>query len=166
MSWFSNIFGNSEGGAEPAKSSPASAAEIAAWEEGVGVKLPPTVAALYSQSDGVKPEDARVGNILRLMPLKEVAETHGNLLQTGLAGMLKRYGMVFFWTDDSSNYAGVFCSGVFEGRVFFLDHDGYYLGTCRRYSGRWSRSFHVLRRRRRGIRSLMLSRRGRSKMKS
>lgn len=130
MSWFSNIFGSSEGDSEraPVKNPPASAAEIAAFEAGVGVKLPPALVALYSQSDGVKPEDARMVNILRLMPLQAVAEMHGNFLQTGLAAWLKQHGMVCFWTDDNSNYAGVYCSGVFAGRVFFLDHDGYYLG--------------------------------------
>lgn len=86
------------------------------------------MAALYCLSDGVQPEHARTFNILRLMPLQEAAETHENFQQTGLGEMVRRHGMICFWTDDSSNYAGVFCSGIFEGRVFFLDHDGYYSG--------------------------------------
>jgi len=28
-----------------------------------------------------------------------------------------------FWTDDNSNYAGVFLAAPLRGRVFFLDHD-------------------------------------------
>jgi hypothetical protein len=130
MSLFSNIIGSGEGDPKstPVKNPPASQSEITAFEAKAGVKLLPALVALYSQSNGVKPEHAQYVSILRLMPLLEVVEMQENFQQTGLAVMLKQHGMVFFWTDDSSNYVGVCCAGVFKGYVFFLDHDGYYSG--------------------------------------
>jgi hypothetical protein len=58
---------------------------------------------------------------MRLMSPSEVTDTLIAVRQN-FPGLLDEC-VGLFWTDDNSNYAGVFLAAPLLGRVFFLDHD-------------------------------------------
>ncbi|MGV3754685.1 MAG: SMI1/KNR4 family protein [Verrucomicrobiota bacterium] len=130
MTWLKNIFGDNKEGAkpEPVRNRPAAPADVARLESELGVKFPASLVRLYTETGGVNEPDARSWEVLRLMPLREVADINGRIAQRGMAALARRYSMVCFWADDQANYAGVFCGGFLDGRIFFLDHEGPYLG--------------------------------------
>jgi len=129
MTWLKNIFGgNEEDKPEPVRSRPAAPADIARLESELGVKFPEALVRTYTETGGVHEQDARSREVLRLMPLREVADINARIAQRGMAALARRYSMVCFWADDQANYAGVFCGGFLDGRIFFLDHEGPYLG--------------------------------------
>ena len=83
-----------------------------------GDELPAEILALDRDHDGT--DDARGDIPLRLMSIDEAIEFHGN------SGYLAERGgreMRTFWTDDNSNYAGLYVEGPLPGRVFVIDHD-------------------------------------------
>jgi hypothetical protein len=86
--------------------------------------------ALYHDHNGVKagwPEaDKRLMWILRLMSCEEAIAAE-EMLQK-FYNLHPEYApppeVKFFWTDDESNYAGVYMSGVLAGKVCLYDHEG------------------------------------------
>jgi hypothetical protein len=53
------------------------------------------------------------------MSLREVSAFHKFVVELGWSGS----GVRIFWTDDNSNYAGVYVEGPLTGRVAYVDHD-------------------------------------------
>lgn len=53
----------------------------------------------------------------RLMPIEEVKD-----LREAMYGFNWRDSCAF-WTDDNSNYAGIYLDGPLRGRIYFLSHD-------------------------------------------
>jgi hypothetical protein len=97
--------------------SPASEEKISALQTGFSSALPDAIVSLYRDHDGMP---LQRGRGLRLMPVEEALElfaTTGNEL-----GCLEK-GIRCFWTDDNSNYAGVYATGPLKGKVCFLDHE-------------------------------------------
>lgn len=94
----------------------------------LGIKLPGALVKIYAEGDGLKMEERIAAQSFRLMPLAELVTINTQLRRSGIEDLLRAYSMACFWTDDQSNYAGVFCGGIFEGRVFFVDHDGPFTG--------------------------------------
>lgn len=94
--------------------SPATEAQLQELEKTLGVPLPPEVRALYLQHNGMKER----GDLpFRLMAAKEAAKTHRALRK------LFPDDVRFFWTDDESNYAGLYVSGPAAGRICVIDHE-------------------------------------------
>jgi hypothetical protein len=96
---------------------PASASALRALEDALGWELTSDLRALYDDHGGVR--TCRLP--MRFMSPTEAGDTlvavrrnFPSLLDAG-AGL--------FWTDDNSNYAGVFLAEPLRGRVFFLDHE-------------------------------------------
>lgn len=58
---------------------------------------------------------------MRMMSTSEVAHTLCTV-RKNFPDLLDR-GAALFWTDDNSNYAGVFLTEPLRGRPFFLNHD-------------------------------------------
>ncbi len=69
----------------------------------------------------------------RLMTTVEILEFHSFWKQLG--GVLTKWKLIFFWTNDNSDYAGVFCDGPLSGTVLLLQHEmavwaPQFLGMC------------------------------------
>ena len=90
---------------------------IADVEQALGCFLPEPLRDLYlayedtGETDGWAP--------LRLMPLDEVAMLHSFVEDFGWAAR----GLRVFWTDDNSNYAGLYVLGPLLGKVCFINHE-------------------------------------------
>lgn len=94
--------------------SPATEAQLQELEKALGVPLPPDLRALYFQHNGMKER----GELpFRLLTTKEAAKTHRALRR------LFPDEIRFFWTDDESNYAGLYVSGPAAGRICLIDHE-------------------------------------------
>jgi hypothetical protein len=79
----------------------------------LGGPVHPDVVALYADHDGMD----EVGDLhWRLMPSSEAIATNAH----GLDGTV---GVHWFWTDDESNYVGIFADGPLAGKLRILDHD-------------------------------------------
>ena len=87
---------------------------ISRLRESVGW-LPDEVLALYRNAEG---EDG--DSFVRLMEIEEVLKTNANLLSAGFA----QVGPVsWFWTDDNSNYCGIYTDGPLKGWLTRLNHE-------------------------------------------
>jgi len=96
----------------------ATPSEIEELHVGNGEKLPPDLVRIYLDHDGM-PEQAALP--MRLLSLAEVGEIHEALTENDDYELPLNGGL--FWTDDNSNFAGVFLAGKLSGRVFFFDHE-------------------------------------------
>jgi hypothetical protein len=96
---------------------PATADEIDGLAHVLGVPLPPMVRALYEDHGAEEPGFGQ----LRLMSPAEAADAITGLREFGVP--FDDHELGTFWTDDNSNYAGVFASGELAGRVFQIDHE-------------------------------------------
>ncbi|MEV6930262.1 hypothetical protein AB0M46_38070 [Dactylosporangium sp. NPDC051485] len=96
---------------------PAAADDIDGLAHVLGVPLPPTIRAIYEDHEA---EESGSGT-LRLMSPSEAAGTITALRDFGVPFDDRELGT--FWTDDNSNYVGVFASGDLAGRVFKIDHE-------------------------------------------
>jgi len=94
--------------------SPASATEIEEVATAIECNLPSDLRALYLDHNGF--ENA-FPPPWRFMSISEVVEMYRCF--SNWAG----YGLRFFWTDDNSNYAGVYVSGPLAERVCIEIHD-------------------------------------------
>lgn len=87
-------------------------------------KLPNDVLELYCIHNGSK-ECPRRGNVwapARLFPVDEAIETNADCADY-LDGMPKVGNVVLLWSDDNSNYLGVYTSGLLTGWLTILDHE-------------------------------------------
>ncbi len=84
------------------------------------VDLPHELIALFQHHNG---SDADCYLPMRLLPIEEVIETTKELRSIPELVGNKSFQPVFCWTDDNSNYAGIFVDTELSGRVFILDHD-------------------------------------------
>lgn len=106
---------------------PASEAQLQKAETEMGFPFPPQLRALYADYDGISQSAAGKAQIpFRLLPLKEVNQLSIQLAKLPIEEMpvaYTDYALRFFWTDDNSNYAGVFLDGPFIGMVGIWEHD-------------------------------------------
>ena len=86
--------------------------------------LPEQVITLYQDHDGSDqyPAIPRKTLPLRLMPIAEVLKTREQMAPYEKR-MAKVGPIAWFWTDDNSNYAGVYLDGLLAGWVCVLDHE-------------------------------------------
>jgi len=103
---------------------PASVADLAALQSAVG-PVPLDVQLLYLDHNGSR-ECLRSDSIIlpaRLLPISEVIETSSDLA----AALPPEYSavgrIVWLWSDDNSNYIGIWCDGPLAGFLTVLDHD-------------------------------------------
>lgn len=82
--------------------------------------LPPPMLKILERHAGMEP-----ANVLpiRLMSPEEVLETAAQIREGEYSRFSDGVNRVLCWTDDNSNYAGIFVRGDMEGKVFFLDHE-------------------------------------------
>jgi hypothetical protein len=97
---------------------PAARSEITTLESVLGGAVPEQVGAIYADHAAMTSERWWA---MRLLSPAEVAEAIVGLRMAQLPIPDDELGV--FWTDDNSNYAGVFLRGPLEGRVFTLDHE-------------------------------------------
>lgn len=114
---------------------PATDLELSAAELELGVSIPEKIREVYRRYNGI-PEYKTKVLPFHLLPLSEALEINRNFRDGGhYSEIIKRYSLVCFWGDDESNYAAVFVDGPLQGRVSFLDHDGYYVGIYLQFFG-------------------------------
>lgn len=90
---------------------------IAEVETALGCVLPEALRGQYvAPSEAPGPDDWVP---LRLMSFGEVAAFHAIVEVNGWAA----HGLRVFWTDDQSNYAGLYLAGPLAGKVCFVSHD-------------------------------------------
>lgn len=101
----------------PGRNPPASQADLDMLAEGLGYEPPSSVALLYRDHAGIK-DGHRLP--LRFLPPAEAVSTNSELRASWLR---LDPSIAVFWTDDHSNYAGVFVDGDLSGRVCLIDHE-------------------------------------------
>jgi len=98
---------------------PATEKEIRSAERKLDCSLPDEVYQLYLDHDG----EARHRALpFRQLTLEEAIEFHAAARESEMLDF-ERYEARYFWTDDNSNYAGVFVSGPMQDMVTFADHE-------------------------------------------
>jgi hypothetical protein len=102
---------------------PANEDALSRFRDNVGW-LPDEVVSFYRNHDGSAQRLCR-GDIwlpARPMPIGEVLETRATM--EGLGYNLSAVGtVILFWTDDNSNYLGVYMDGLLRGWLVCLDHE-------------------------------------------
>jgi hypothetical protein len=87
-------------------------------------KLPSEVLQLYRNHDG-SVGSLRVGKrqlVARLMPVREVLDTCAAL--SAIEDPIPQVGSIaWLWTDDNSNYAGIYVNGPLQAWICVLDHE-------------------------------------------
>src|SRR5947209_13662438 len=97
----------------------ASAADCAAMEAALVCHLPAELLQMYRDHNGVAP-GPRLGLAFRLLPSEEACTVHTTITQPlGLVG----WDIRLFWTNDESDYAGMYVAGPLLGRVCVLSHE-------------------------------------------
>lgn len=90
---------------------------IEEFERALGAPLPADLVELYRDHNGMPPF---------LLPMRSLSSADvirdSAAIRNAFPGTLAPETAVF-WTDDNSNYAGVFLSEPLSHRVFFLDHE-------------------------------------------
>jgi hypothetical protein len=97
---------------------PARAAELNTLQQVLGQQLPDDLRTLYEDHGGIR---SRFRLPMRMLSPAEVADTLSGVREN-FPNLLDECASLF-WTDDNSNYGGVFLAGSLRGRVFFLDHE-------------------------------------------
>lgn len=103
--------------------SPASATGLAELQASIGL-VPEDVRVVYEDHDGSPnlPKSNGSRLVARLMPIAEAIET-GHQMRY-MANSLAKVGRVaWLWTDDNSNYCGVYTNGSLRGWLCILDHE-------------------------------------------
>jgi hypothetical protein len=118
---------NTEGFQRERYNPPASEEAIRKAAAKLGGTIQPELAELYRSYDGVS--DCAEEMLFRLMPLDEVIEINERF-SSGfeISEVLARHHLRWFWSDDESNYLGMFTDGALAGRISCFDHEGYYSG--------------------------------------
>jgi hypothetical protein len=86
--------------------------------------LPDEVLQLYGDHDGSDSIPKCAGEWMpgRLLPVREAIETNAGC--SDVVDFMPKPGKVaLLWTDDNSNYMGVYTSGLLSGWLTVLDHD-------------------------------------------
>lgn len=93
--------------------------EWSALETTLACHLPPDLAALYRDHNGTR---RRPGDGVRfqLMPADEVKEVQRTIAKPL---QLDTWGIRLFWTNDESDYAGIYVTTPLVGRVCLLSHE-------------------------------------------
>ena len=86
----------------------------------LGCVLPEPLLDLYQASNSTIEYDDCVE--MRLMSLDEVIEFHKEVWEEEW-GNFKAKGIRVFWTDDNSNFTGLYVAGLLEGKLCFIDHE-------------------------------------------
>jgi hypothetical protein len=97
---------------------PASATELNTLQRVLGQELSSDLRTLYEDHGGIR---SRSRLPMRMLSPTEVANTLLTIRENFPDLLDETAGL--FWTDDNSNYGGVFLAGHLCGRVFFLDHE-------------------------------------------
>jgi hypothetical protein len=86
--------------------------------------LPEAVFELYRNHDGSgqKPVGSKGKLATRLMPIDEVLESH-RMIARSMAREASLGSIAWLWTDDNSDYAGVYLDGILAGWVVRYDHE-------------------------------------------
>lgn len=99
---------------------PATAEQLQSLEAALDFTLPDGLRLLYEDHNGEDKAGTQGLYLpLRSMPVDEVIDTHGFVKEFGWASQ----GLRLFWSDDNSNYAGLYVAGPMEGRVCFINHE-------------------------------------------
>src|SRR5688572_6727002 len=85
-----------------------------------GRPVPAAVAALDAAFDGQSDEPQLPRYPWRLMPADEVIRIH-DLMQAQAGWLSPAPNVRYVWSDDNSNWAGVFVTGPLAGMVHVLD---------------------------------------------
>jgi hypothetical protein len=101
---------------------PCSDSQIIKLEKSLNCELHKEIFALYKSHNGMKHSDIFP---FRLMEISEILELHEfadwqSELKRPLDGSDELH---IFWTDDNSNYAGLYTSGKLKDKICFIDHD-------------------------------------------
>ena len=91
-------------------------AELTAFQRDLGAQLPVDLSSLYADHDGM----------LRAPELPMRMLTHVESVRDTAAVRAQTDGLLdataaLFWSDDNSNYAGVYLDGLLANRVFLLE---------------------------------------------
>jgi hypothetical protein len=107
---------------------PASLEQIRRAEAALGYPFPPELVTLYRRHDGAEPTSRC--RPWRLMPLDEVIDLHIEVPrqwptpeEADEALPWRLMDVHPFWSDDNSNYAGIYASGPLGGTICFIDHE-------------------------------------------
>jgi hypothetical protein len=100
---------------------PASEADLTELRRVVG-PVPDDVLLLYQDHDGSKRLPRRGGTALtaRLMPVAEMLKNQSLMDRVPIP---KAGTVVWLWTDDNSNYCGIYADGPLQGFLTVLDHE-------------------------------------------
>jgi hypothetical protein len=104
-------------------SPPASSGDIAELQRSIG-NLPEEVLSIYRDHDGSQriPKSEEGSLAARLMPIAEVIKKREEM--AGIEGQLPKIGDVsWLWTDDNSNYCGIYTDGPMRGWLCIFDHE-------------------------------------------
>src|SRR5688500_10807962 len=96
-------------------------ARLEKLERDLKARLPEPARDLYRVCGGVRDRDWTTLP-MRLMPPREVVETAAILRECADVYSPARRARYLF-TDDGSNWIGIFVSGALRGRLTLLDHD-------------------------------------------
>ena len=94
----------------------ASRQELEAAQQELDCLFPDPLIALYADHNGMPASEEWLP--MRLMSLEEVIDFHEVVLEYGW----DLWGLRVFWTDDNSNYAGLYITGPLAGKVCWIDH--------------------------------------------
>ncbi len=86
--------------------------------------LPNDIVMLYRNHDGAENEAPENSAYLpaRLLPVAEAIEANREI-DASLDGVAKAGEIAWLWTDDNSNYVGVYTEGALRGWLVTLDHE-------------------------------------------
>ncbi len=98
------------------RESAASQQALEVAQEKLDCRFPEDLLVLYQDHNGMSASKEWLP--MRLMSLEEVLEFHKVVLEYGW----DLWGLRVFWTDDNSNYAGLYITGPLAGKVCWIDH--------------------------------------------
>ena len=102
---------------------PAGEADLRSLQKALG-PLPEDVLRLYRDHDGsnAAPPPGEAWLPARLLPVREAIETNAELT-AAFADEPRAGEIAWLWTDDNSNYVGVYTSGELKGWLTKVDHE-------------------------------------------
>lgn len=101
-----------------ALAAPATEEELSRWRSLLPGDLPVELLQVYSLTNGSTNAERLAMRLLRHHEVVEDSQCIRDRLGTAHTRTLQA-----FWTDDNSNYAGVFLGGPLEGMVAFIDQE-------------------------------------------
>ena len=103
---------------------PTESRHIQALESFAGY-IPTDIRTLYAIHNGypIADHDQRGQIQIRLLPIEEVLAENDSIIDSIATPNTERPPIVFFWTDDESNWAGIFTEGPLKDYITVVDHD-------------------------------------------